>query len=159
VHVVLIHTYTLGHHHKVLDFLHLADVIRRFLIPCDNSTAHWAYALALCDIRPTLPQIRQMLGADQIPVAMVFVKEEFKIAQFKCSRQPANLNELGWTICHIDPVGIGYKGVRTKVPIGDLEQHFRKYTSPYNMFLVPKMWSGLGEMPEMIAAARAAGQP
>jgi len=29
VHVVLIHTYTLGHHHKVLDFLHLADVIHR----------------------------------------------------------------------------------------------------------------------------------
>ena len=91
-----------------------------------------------------------MLAADQIPVAMVFLKEEIKIAHYKCARQPENLNRRGWKICHIDRVGIGYKGIRTNIPIDDLKEHFRKYMSPENMFLVPKVWSGLGDMPKML---------
>jgi hypothetical protein len=128
----------------------------RYIVPCDNSVAHWVYAQALSGNCPTLAQIRKMLDKDEIPVAMVFLKEEIKIAKHKCTKQPANLNGFGWKICHIDPVGIGYKGDRTKLPIEDIHNHFRKYMSPNNIFLVPKVWSGLGEMPEMVDAARKA---
>ena len=99
-----------------------------------------------------------MLETDKIPVAMVLPKKESKTAQHKCTKQTANLNQLGWKICHIDPVGIGKKGIFANIPMETLKQHFRKYMSPHNMFLVPKQWAGLGEMPEMIKAAQEAAR-
>jgi hypothetical protein len=130
----------------------------RHLIPCDNSTAHWAYGLALRDVCPSLSQVRNWLRNDRIPVAMALKKEERKSAKHTCGRQLVNLNELGWKLCHVDRVGIGFKKIE-EIRLDDLEQHFQKYISPGNMFLVPKIWSGLGEMPEMIAAARSAFLP
>lgn len=127
----------------------------RPLVPTDNSPAHWVYALALGDVRPTLDSIRCMLKADQIPIAMILdaKKGEKAAAKFKCTKQPVNLNTFGWKICHVDKVGLNVKTALEAIPLDILKQHFRRTMTPHNMFLVPKVWSGLGEMPEMIEAA------
>ncbi|MFZ5829067.1 MAG: hypothetical protein ACOY3P_03230, partial [Planctomycetota bacterium] len=128
----------------------------RPLVPCDNSAAHWAFARALADECPTLESIKDQMRNDTIPVAMAFGAEERKLAKYRCSRQPVNLNKRGWKVCHIEPVGIGFKCPPEAIGPSDLERHFRNYISPRNMFLVPLVWAGLGELPEMIAAARSA---
>ncbi len=125
----------------------------RDLVPCDNSPAHWVFALALRHERPPIQKIQQLLKDRQIPAAMALDKDEVKIAEFRCCKQPENLNEKGWKICHIDPVGLGCRGPLDTIALDHLKQHFRRAMNPHNMFLVPKVWSGLGEMPEMIEAA------
>jgi hypothetical protein len=125
----------------------------RHLVPTDNTPANWVFGLAIEDVRPTLDNIRCMLKADQIPVAMAYKAKEKQVAQFKCTTHPRNLNLFGWKICHVDKVGLGFKGELENISLADLKQHFRRTMTPHNMFLVPKVWSGLGEMPEMIDAA------
>ena len=38
----------------------------------------------------------------------------------------------------------------TNVPVEELEEHFIKFLSPSNMFLIPKRLGGLGEIPQVI---------
>lgn len=125
----------------------------RILVPVDNSTAHWAFASALQGQTPSLPDVRALMERDEMPVAMAFTKVEREAARFTCNRNQVNLNTLGWKVCHIEPVGMKSRGEITQLPIEVLLKHFRRYLSPTNMFLVPKIWSGLGEMPEMIEAS------
>lgn len=148
----------------------------RQLVPVDNSVAHWAFALALCGAKPTLSDVRLWIGEDRIPVAMALAKAEQAQATYRrlmptAPRRagsadaieavvaggmrfaPPSLNALGWKVCHIEPVGIGRGDIRS-LRMDTLTDHFRRYLDPSNMFLVPKAWSGLGEMPEMIDAAR-----
>jgi hypothetical protein len=86
---------------------------------------------------------------------MAFADAERQAARYKCGRQEVNLNTRGWKVCHIDAIGIKKPGAVNNLPIGTLTDHFRRLMTPSNMFLVPKIWSGLGEMPEMIEAAKA----
>jgi hypothetical protein len=65
-----------------------------------------------------------------------------------------NLNQDGWKLCHINPVGLGSRVPIQDLPIGQLENHFRLLLKPSNHFLVPKRWSGLGEIPEVIDEIR-----
>src|SRR5688500_9287322 len=58
----------------------------RTLVPTDNSPAHWSMALALTGICPTLGEVRAMLGADSIPVAMVIKTTEKAGATYRCTR-------------------------------------------------------------------------
>jgi len=132
----------------------IIHVSGRKLVPCDNSVAHWIYALSIAGICPSISKIAEFVCADKIPVAMALPNMEKEVAKYKCSKQPVSLNELGWKICHIDSVGLKSQGELTKFTLEQLVDHFRKYASPNNMFLVPKIWSGLGELPEMIDAAR-----
>ncbi len=132
----------------------LAHQSGRSLVPCDNSAAHWAYALALRGVCPTLAEIKRMVSDDRIPVAMTLKRTERERAKHTCTKQPTNLNKLGWKVCHVDPVGLGYNGAIENMSVETVNGHFVKYVSPRNMFLVPIAWSGIGEMPEMIEAAR-----
>ncbi len=128
----------------------------RQLVPVDNSTAQWAYALALGGICPTVDQVRQLVREDKIPVAMVLKKPEAAKATYKCLIGDWSLNVFGWKLCHIEPVRFRSKIDITATPIEHFKAHFVKFMSPSNTFLVPKVWSGLGELPEMIELARAA---
>lgn len=125
----------------------------RTLVPVDNSTAHWAIATALRGTCPTLADVARMIEGDEIPVAMALGKDERLRARYTCNRNQVNLNTLGWKVCHIRPVGLRSRGDIRTMSLTDLKQHFVDYVSPANMFLVPKIWSGLGEMPEMVRAA------
>jgi hypothetical protein len=55
------------------------------IVPSDNSPAHWAFAAAVLGQAPTIDDIRNLLAKDQIPVAMVFGKEERQNADYRCS--------------------------------------------------------------------------
>lgn len=126
----------------------------RELVPTDNTIAHWAFQLALMDRCPSLAQIRRDLASDRIPVAMILKASERRIARYKCALGGRSINTLGWKVCHLRPVGLRSRGVPTAVSLSTLHTHFRDLLSPSNMFLVPKHWSGLGEMPEMLEAIR-----
>jgi hypothetical protein len=128
----------------------------RALVPVDNSLSHWTFALALAGICPTLSEIQAYVERDEIPVAMIFKKEERINAKFKCDRSKYSLSARGWNVCHIRSVGLKDRADLISRPIARLLAHFRDLASPANMFLVPLAWQGFGEMPEMIEAARRA---
>ncbi len=96
-----------------------------------------------------------MQERDQIPVALALEKSEKGVATYKCCLPGrGNLNKRGWKLCHIEGVGLLERKETGELPIEKLEDRFRKLLSPRNMFVVPKDRSGLGELPEMIAAVR-----
>jgi hypothetical protein len=130
----------------------------RVLIPCDNSPANWSLMMAFKGWRPMIDDIRAKLPA--IPVAMIQGPEERQRApQGSVRVAQVGPNDLGWKVSHIEPVGL-----KTRVPIEELSRdqlsgHFRRLMTPSNMFLVPKAWSGLGELPQFADAVRRLRSP
>jgi hypothetical protein len=127
----------------------------RDLVPTDNSPADWAFSLALDGEVPTVRDLRDWFISDLIPIAMVLTREEKQAARYRCTRQRVSLGTLGWKIAHVAEVGLGRVSLST-MALGLLQSHCRSFLDPRNMFLVPLQWSGLGEVPEVIAAVRAA---
>lgn len=131
----------------------------RMLIPADNSVAQWCAKLAYEGTVPSLQNIEEWQSAepDQIPIAQALRRAERDRARYRCtiSVLRPSLNDRGWKICHINPVGIlPQKTQIGEIPIDCLEKHFVRLLSPSNIFLVPKTWAGLGELPEMLETAR-----
>jgi len=126
----------------------------RSLVPVDNSPAQWACWLALSGEQPTLKEVRAWIEQDAIPVGLALSAAEGKKAKYRCGLAGVPINGYGWKVCHIEPVGLGRGDIRT-LPLDALHDHFRRNLDPSNMFVVPKAWAGLGEMPELIEAARA----
>jgi len=128
------------------------------LIPTDNSVAQWCFALAYEGTVPSLQDIDERRGADKIPIAYALKRTEREQAKYKCTIGKVlkpSINDCGWRACHIKHVGILPK--RTPIPeisIDCLKEHFVRFLSPSNIFLVPKAWAGLGELPEMLEVAR-----
>ena len=90
----------------------------RTLIPCDNSPAHWALALAILGEMPVLSQVREMIDQDRIPIAMILKSQERAIAQFCCTlSQVVNPNSAGWKVAHIHAVGIA-----NRTPVKSIKQ-------------------------------------
>ena len=125
----------------------------RVLVPTDNSPAHWSLALAYAAACPSLDDVREMLRADCVPVAMVITTAEKLNARYRCTRQSTpGPNQQGWKVAHIESIGLGYTGRLEDAPLGVLRAHFKAFLAPGNMFLIPKAYAGLGETPEFIAA-------
>ena len=51
-----------------------------------------------------------------------------------------------WKLCHIQPVGFNTHTSIEDLEISDIEDHFRKYVNPNNMFVLPKEIGYLGEI-------------
>ncbi len=115
----------------------------RRLIPCDNTTAVWAYTLALEGRTPTLEEVAAAVRQSEIPFTFTGLRGRF-----------AEFYKAGWKLAHVDEVGLGTRQPLQNLPISMLEAHFRKLVLPSNMFAVPKRWAGLGEVPEIIDAFR-----
>lgn len=74
-------------------------------------------------------------------------------AHYKCSMATvANPNTLGWKVCHRRKLALPGRGSVKQRNIVDLQSHFRDFVAPSNMFLVPNVLSGLGELPHFIEA-------
>ncbi|MHC2069405.1 hypothetical protein ACYFX5_18170 [Bremerella sp. T1] len=128
----------------------------RKLIPVDNSPAQWVYSLALQGKCPTINEIQELINADRIPVAMILKSIERNRATYRYSlSRTENLNRVGWKLAHIEPIGLKKQCDLREIKISILKEHFMRFMHPKNMFLVPKSWAGLGEIPEMIDAIRA----
>ena len=128
----------------------------RSLVPTDNSPAHWVYVLASSGECPTLDDIRSMLARDSIPVVMIQKGVEKPVARYHCFlRKEFNVNEFGWKLAHVKPVGLNNRASLADLPIERLQNHFRTFMSPANMFVVPSAWSGLAEVESVINAVAA----
>lgn len=112
----------------------------RQLIPCDNSVAVWSFTLAWRGECPSLEEI--IKGISGIPVAFL------KLGAF------AELYTAGWKLAHIEKVGLNTRQPLETIPIENLKEHFRRLIDPANMFVVPKRWAGIGELPELIEAIK-----
>ncbi len=51
-----------------------------------------------------------------------------------------------WKLCHIQPVGFNTNTSIEDLEISAIEDHFRKYVNPNNMFILPKEIGYLGEI-------------
>ena len=51
-----------------------------------------------------------------------------------------------WRLCHIEPVGFNTNKTIEELSIIDIKEHFKKYASPSNMFVLPKEIGDLGEI-------------
>ncbi|MEM1071361.1 MAG: hypothetical protein AAGB48_09860 [Planctomycetota bacterium] len=132
----------------------LQHISGRVVVPTDNSIAHYSFPRALAGEVPTLDEVRADIESRNIPCAMILKTAEKKGAVF-CTGLPArNLNDRGWKLCHIDAVAVTGRGRTEELGIVELIAAFKRVLDPGNMFLIPKQWSGLGEIPEVIQAAR-----
>jgi hypothetical protein len=125
----------------------------RDLVPTDNSPASWSYMAAFEAQCPSIEDIGQALMDDTIPMAMVMDREMKARARYKCCRSESSTpNKRGWKVCHKRPVGLHGRTSLTERPITELCEHFRDFLSPSNIFLVPLLLGGLGEVPHFIEA-------
>lgn len=123
----------------------------RFLVPVDNSPAQWAYDYACGSGAIEISEIRRLIAADGIPVAMIHPKVERCSAKFRCTiAKTVNLNSKGWKLAHIHPVGLRSRTPLAELPLDRVIEHFTRLMSPRNMFVVPKPWAGIAELPEFI---------
>ena len=125
----------------------------RPLIPTDNSPAHWAFATACAGECPAIAEVRSLLDAECIPVAMILGGAEKVGAKYRQTLgRISSPNAAGWKLAHIEDVGLGSRGSLEDFSIDRLKAHFRAFLSPSNMFVVPVAWAGLAEVPEIVAA-------
>jgi hypothetical protein len=129
----------------------------RKIILADNSPAQWAFSRAFHGGRYSLKQIRGLLERDKIPFAMVIpAASRGRVAHFCTLGIDDNLNKRGWKLCHVKEVGFRSRTPLEVLPLADISEHFRKLLAPSNHFLVPLVWGGLGEVPEVIDEIRKA---
>jgi hypothetical protein len=128
----------------------------RAVVPTDNSPAHWAFALACAGERPTLDDVRTLVEADAIPVAMILKSVERGAARFRrILGQCPSPNAAGWKLGHFARAGLNARGPVEAQPLALLQKRFVALMDPGNMFVVPNAWAGLAELPEVVAAVRA----
>lgn len=116
----------------------------RKVIFSDNTPANWAFELAL---RHKIPDINSWLAdkmASQVPLSLVG----------KEARLERDLNKQGWKVCHIEPVSDRKRFRIEEMSREWLEARFRRFLSPRNIFLIPKLISGAGELPQVIRAVK-----
>jgi hypothetical protein len=127
----------------------------RVLVPCDNSPAHWAFALALRGQCPSLAGIGTMSRLADVPVAMVFKQAERLARDHGCRlSKDHSLSQHGWKLAHIKSVGVRKRTSLVDLPETLLSEHFLAFLSPANMFVVPLPWSGLAETSAFLSGFR-----
>ena len=128
----------------------------RVLVPTDNSPASWAFARAILEETPSLEDIKTEFEQDRIRVAMIFKSAELAGARYKWTLNTRlNPNSAGWKIAHTKGIGLRNRVAITEVNKSILQEHFRKFMKPSNMFLIPLKYAGLGELPEFRQAIEA----
>lgn len=116
----------------------------REIIVSDNTVAIWAYYNVLKGRVFTLSQIKELLSQKELPVVFMATKETKAKAKYTKSLGRYALSD--WKLCHIQPVGFNTNTSIEDLEISDIEDHFRKYVNPNNMFVLPKEIGYLGEI-------------
>ena len=115
----------------------------REIIVSDNTFAIWVYNRVMSKVTYNLGQLKEMLFNNEIP--MVFMQAGLiNNARFTKSLGAFSLPE--WKLCHIEPVGFNSNKTIEELSIIDIKEHFKKYASPSNMFVLPKEIGYLGEI-------------
>jgi len=122
----------------------------RFIVPSDNSPAHWALAWAVSGKMPNLGEIRKALKDDKIPVAFAFKRAERAKAHYRCTLSKViSPSAAGWKVAHIMRIGLRSRKSIVEIDESKLRDHFTSFMAPRNMFVIPKAYSGLAELQEM----------
>ena len=117
---------------------------RREIIVSDNTVAIWVLSNVLKGKVFTLSDIKELLQDNELP--MVFMATKEIKAKAKYTKSLGSLCLSNWKVCHIQPVGFNTNASIEDLEISDIENHFRKYVNPNNMFLLPKEIGYLGEI-------------
>lgn len=116
----------------------------REIIVSDNTVALWVYGNVLKGTVFTLSQIKELLRQNELPMVYIATKEIKANAKYT---KPLSSNALAnWKLCHIQGVGFNTNKSIENLEISDIENHFRKYANPNNMFILPKEIGYLGEI-------------
>ncbi len=122
----------------------------RILIPCDNGPAHWTFSMCANNNLLTLNEIREFIEEDRVPIAMI-IKGNEKFSKYRQTKHEIDQpNEKGWKIAHRKSIGLKTSEPINQIDITLLEEHFRQFLRPANMFLIPKKYSGFAEIEEVI---------
>ena len=121
----------------------------RGVIVTDNSPAHWALTLALNEESVTLDCVKDRIDRKEIPVAQTLSKIEKEKAEYKCLIGKWSLNARGWKVAHIKPVALGRVNLNN-LSSPKLNEHFKRFIDPGNMFVVPKELAGFAELKILI---------
>ena len=116
----------------------------REIIVSDNTVAIWVYNNVLKGIVFTLSQIKELLSQKELP--MVFMATKEIKANAKYTKPLGSYALPNWKLCHIQLVGFNTNTSIEDLEISDIEDHFRKYVNPNNMFVLPKEIGYLGEI-------------
>ena len=116
----------------------------RDVIVSDNTFAIWVYNRVMNKITYNLGQLKEMLLGNEIPMVFMQTKEMMEKAKYTKPLGTFSLPE--WKLCHIEPVGFNSSKTIEKLSINDIKEHFMKYASPSNMFVLPKEIGDLGEI-------------
>ncbi|MFN0102061.1 MAG: hypothetical protein ACKV2U_08220 [Bryobacteraceae bacterium] len=124
----------------------------RILVPTDDSPAMYLLSLAMEHRRPSLETLYNALESGRLPIAITLSAGERLHARYTgtvAAMDAPNLNELGYSVCHITHVGLRRFPLEERTEV-ELVAHSLLFLSPVNMFVVPKEYAGLGELPEFI---------
>ena len=116
----------------------------REIIVSDNTVAIWVLSNVLKGKVFTLSGIKELLQNNELP--MVFRTTKEIKAKAKYTKSLGSYALSNWKVCHIQPVGFNTNASIEDLKITDIENHFRKYVNPNNMFLLPKEIGSLGEI-------------
>ena len=116
----------------------------REVIVSDNTFAIWVYYCVMNGKIYTLSQLKEMLSCNEIPMVFMQTKDILKNAKYTRPLGAYLLPE--WKLCHIEPVGFNSNKSIEELDIRDIQNHFRKYANPCNMFVLPKEIGDLGEI-------------
>ena len=116
----------------------------REIIVSDNTFAIWVYNCVMKSKTYNLCQLKEMLSCNEIP--MVFMQTKDINEKGKYTKQLGSYKLPEWKLCHIEPVGFNSNKSIEELDVIDIQEHFRKYANPYNMFLLPKEIGALGEI-------------
>ena len=116
----------------------------RDVIVSDNTFAIWVYNRLMNKVTYNLGQLKEMLLGNEIPMVFMRKKEMMEKAKYTMPLGTFSLPE--WKLCHIEPVGFNSSKTIEELSINDIKEHFMKYASPSNMFVLPKEIGDLGEI-------------
>jgi hypothetical protein len=125
----------------------------RSLVLTDNSPAQWAFVQSYQERKPSRKAIAVMVNGNQVPVAIALKNQELKRApRYTCllrefeKQAKMSINSAGWYLAHIDDVELN--GKLDKLDISRIREHFIRFMTPSNMFLIPGQYCDLAEVPE-----------
>jgi hypothetical protein len=124
----------------------------REIIVSDNTFAIWVYYCVMNGKTYTLSQLKEMLSSNEIP--MVFMRTKDILEKGKYTKPLGVYSLPEWKLCHIEPVGFNSNKSIEELDIKDIQEHFRKYANPNNMFVLPKEIGDLGEIQVFIDEQR-----
>lgn len=124
----------------------------REIIVSDNTFAIWVYNRVMNVVTYSLGQMKEMLTANEIP--MVFMQKRGMTENAKYTKPLGSYSLPEWKLCHIEPVGFNSNKTIEELSITDIKEHFKKYASPSNMFVLPKEIGDLGEIQMFIDEQR-----